>query len=249
MRYLVLLIIPIVTFAIVNPYKNVSNSEKINLLVNYFINEDLKKLIPPKPIKGKIKDNSPINPVKYEQYFSYIQRIKAITDERTAEQNKIDMKYKGVVGFYNGKLNSLKDKYQSSKELNKIVQNSFNKTFKILFGKPKIKDLYFDKNISKIVATLWVDDIYGYDVWVKQSIVIDIPKDTQSIFLETYKTSKVFIQFDYDNNLLKLKDIMILFQKKRYNANFKDIIKQDIQLDIQVNNDIYKPVEFDKSKK
>ena len=96
-------------------------------------------------------------------YYNYIQRLRAIQQSRTDEQSDIDEKYAGKVGFYNGKLKNLKKHYDKEENLYPLLQNAFNKTFRVIYGKPKIKDLKFDEKINKVVGTIWVDDIYGYE--------------------------------------------------------------------------------------
>ena len=242
---LIILCFPIFLLAVVNPYKQLDVNEKTNLLVNYFINKDLRDIIPRAPIKESIKDNSPINPVKYEQYYSYIQRLKAINDAREEEQRDIDEKYAGKVGFYNGKLKKLKKYYSKEENLHPILQNSFNKVYKILYGKPKLKDIKYDKTIHKITATVWVDNIYGYLKWNEKKITIDIPIDMEKEFIEKNRMAKVFINFIYKNNLLKIKDATIIFNKQEYKANFIKKINKSNKLIIKINNDIFKLIKLE----
>ncbi len=92
------------SLAVVNPYKSLPVNEKINVMVNYFLNEELNNLKPILPQKEKLQDDDAnLEPIKYEQYFNYIQRLKAIRESRVDEQKKIDEKYQGQVAFYNGK--------------------------------------------------------------------------------------------------------------------------------------------------
>jgi|GEM_PF-2472342 len=237
---ILILCLPIFLYAVDNPYTKLKVDEKVNLLVNYFVNKELKAIIPPKPIKESIKDDSPINPVKYELYFSYIQRLKAINDSRIEEQKSIDEKHAGKIGFYNGKSNRLKLFYEKEENLHPILQNSFNKVYKILYGKPKLKNLKFNKQSGKITATVWVDSIYNYQKWKEQEIDIEIPLGVRDIFVDQYRTARVYINFDYKNNLLKIKDLTVLFNKKSYKAIFINNINDSIKLVIKINDDIFK---------
>ena len=245
---LLILCLPIFLYAVDNPYTQLSVDEKVNLLVNYFINKDLKNIIPAVPIKESIKDDSPINPVKYELYFSYIQRLKAINDSRIEEQNNIDVKYEGEIGFYNGKLKKLKHYYAKKENLHPILQNSFNKTYKILYGQPKLKDVSFDTTTDKTIGTVWIDSIYGYLTQKEKKITIDIPKELRDAFIIKNRISKVFINFNFSDNLLKPKNLTILYDEKEYNANFIKKINRSIKLEIKINNDIFKPVKIEDKK-
>ena len=244
-KKLILLCLPLFLFAINDPYKELNVDEKINLLVNYFLNKDLKKIVPPKPIKESIKDDSPINPVKYELYFSYIQRLKAINDSRKEEQQNIDEKYAGQIGFYNGKLKKLKKHYDKEENLHPILQNSFNKVYKILYGKPKLKDVKYDKTINKITATVWVESIYDYMNWKERKITIEMPSNIKDIFIDKNRMSKILINYEYKDNLLKIKDLSITFNEKIYKANFINQINNTIKLVIKINDDIFKFIKIE----
>ncbi|MEA3554622.1 MAG: hypothetical protein U9R39_09550 [Campylobacterota bacterium] len=245
---ILILCFPIFLYAVSNPYTELKIDEKVNLLVNFFLNKELKNIIPKEPIKESIKDDSPINPIKYELYFSYIQRLKAINDSRAQEQKDIDEKYAGKIGFYNGKLKTLKKYYNKEENLHPILQNSFNKVYKILYGKPKLKDVSFDPLTKKVTATVWVGSIYGYLKWDEKKITIDIPEDIRDIFIEENRMSKIFLNYDFTNNILKLKNLTILYDEKLYKANFVNKINKSIKLVIKINDDIFRLVKIEDKK-
>ncbi|MEA3497682.1 MAG: hypothetical protein U9R16_01360 [Campylobacterota bacterium] len=245
MRKLIFLFLPIFLFAIENPYKQLEVDEKINLLLNYFLNKDLKTKMPTKPIKETIKDNSLINPIQYELYFSYIQRLKTINESRTDEQKEISEKYNWEIKEYNKKLNELKKHYSKDENLLPILQNNFNKVYKILYGKPKLKNVYYNKSIDKVIATIWVDTIYGYNKFKDKTIHIDLPTSHRDKFIEFYREAKVQILFDHTDNLLKLKGVEFLFQDKIYKGNFIDKTNNSIKLVIKINNDIFQLVKIE----
>lgn len=244
-KFLFFLLLPIFLFGIHNPYENLNTDEKINLLVNYFLNKELKTKVPPPPIKEKIEDDGPINPIKYELYFSYIQRLRAINESRKEEQQLIDEKYEGKVGFYNGKLNSLRKYYNIENNLHPILQNAFNRTYKVMYGKPKLKKTFYDKKKNKVFSTVWVADIYGLNKWEEKNITIDIPKELIEIFVTKYRTAKVQIQYNYHNNILKIKDLVIKFEDKQYKGNFVNKINKEVKLNIKTNDDIFRPIKLE----
>jgi len=246
-RIFLALIIPFYLFAVYNPYEGLETEKKIELLVNYFLNKELRTKLDPKPIKGKLEDNGPINPTKYERYYNYIQRLKAINEQRIKEQKAIDEKYAGEVGYYNGKLKNKKIFYSKKENILPLIQLSFNKAYKIIYGKPKLKDVV--KKDGKIYATLWVDDIYGFSKWEDRKIIIDIPKDLLDQFVNRYRISKVNVEFDYNNNIVKLKDVKIRYDLKNYKASFLEKIKYNIKLNIKIDDDIFRPIKIDTEKK
>jgi predicted metallopeptidase len=245
MRQILLLILPIYLFAIVNPYKTLAVDEKLNVMVNYFLNEELKTKLPLKPIKEILKDDgASLEPVKYEYYFSYIQRIKAIRESRAAEQKEIDEKYAGKVGFYNGKVNVLKNFYDKQENLAVILQNSINKAFKVIYGIPKIKDVTYDKKTSTIVGVLYSEDVYSIEKFEDKKITIEIPTKVKYLFLENYKDSIVKVQLEYKENLLKLQKINIEFQENDYKATFIENSDKSFKLNIKIDEEIFKPIQI-----
>ncbi|MEA2050568.1 MAG: hypothetical protein U9O56_07545 [Campylobacterota bacterium] len=244
----IILFIPILSFSLVNPYDNLSTDDKINILVNLFVNEELKQIIPKPPIKAELKDNSEIVPVKYERHFSFIQRYKTIKEDRAKEQKTIDEQYQGEISFYNSKLKKLKKFYEIDKNLYPIVQNSINKSFKIIYGKPKIKNVKFNKLLKKVSATLYVDDIYGFNRYENKDLIFDIPKDDIDNFIKKYRESIVNIALDYSDNILTLDHIKVLFQGKTYKANCINDTNKRVKLEIKINNDIFQLIKIEDKK-
>jgi len=232
-----------------NPYKELDSTIKLNLMINHFLNDELKKIVPPKPIKKKLKDDGlSLDPVKYEQYYNYIQRIKAITDSRVEAQNNINEKFEGKVGFYNGKLKKLKRFYEKEKNINPILQKSINKAFKVVYGKPKFINISYNKKDNIIYGILHIEDIYNIDKFEDKKIKIDIPKKDREYFLKIYEKVKVLIAFKYKNNNLYLKDITYIFNNKKYKANFVKIRNKKIKLNIKINDDIFQLIKIEDKK-
>lgn len=239
-----LLLIPFYLYSLVSPYESLSNDEKINILINQFLNEELKENIPNPPIKGKLQDSSPIVPVKYEQHFSFIQRFKATTESRAQEQQKIDDKYLGDVGFYNGKLKTLKKFYSKDENIDPIIQNAINKTYKVLYGKPKITKLQYDKTKDELTAIFFVSDIYGFNKFEDKNITFDIPTDYKSKFKEIYREAFITLAIKYKNNILTLDHIVASLYGTNYKGYFNEKKKEKIKLEIKINDDIFQLIKI-----
>jgi hypothetical protein len=223
-----------------NPYKELDSDIKLNLMINYFLNEELKKIVPPKPIEEKMQDDGlSLDPVKYEKYYNYIQRIKAIHDSRAAEQKDINEKYEGKIGFYNGKLKVLKRFYAKEKNLNPLLQISINKAFKVVYGKPVFRNMKYDQNTNTIYGILHIKNIYSIDKFEDKKIEFYMEEKNINKFLAKYDKLKVKVQFDYKENKLYLKDSLFLLNNKEYKVNFTDKINDKIKLDIKINDDIF----------
>jgi len=228
-------------FAVINPYENLDSNEKINVMVNYFLNEELTKLKPEKPIKEKIKDDDTnTNPIKFESYFSYIERLKAIRESRITEQKKIDEKYEEQIAFYNSKLKKLQRFYNDKKNLKPILQRSINKAFKVIYGDPKITHIQYNKNNNAFVGQLVAENIYYIDNFPPKNIYFSLLKSNLDTFFTRYNKAKVDVVFDYSNNLLTFKSIQFRHNNNLYKGIFKNNKDKNIKLNIKINDDIFR---------
>ena len=165
-------------------------------------------------------DGLSLDPVKYEKYYNYIQRIKAIHESRVAEQKDIDEKYEGKIGFYNGKLKVLKRFYAKEQNINPLLQISINKAFQVVYGKPVFKNMKYDKKNNKVYGILHIVNIYNVDKYKDKKIEFSIKEKNSKKFLKVYDNLKVKIQFDYKENSLYLKDCLFVFKNEEYIASF-----------------------------
>ncbi len=233
--------------AIENPYKTLPSNEKLNILVNYFINEELQNLKPVKPIKEKLKDDDAnLEPIKYEQYFNYIQRIKAIRESREDEQKKIDEKYQGQLAFYNRKLNKLKKVYDDPQNFNPILQRSINKAFKVVYGKPTFQNIEYDENNDEFQAQLTTKNIYKMDSFSPKKVYFKISKSDVDSFFSNYENSQITVLFEYSNNVLIYNSIIFKYNDTLYKGVFVDKIDDEIKLDIKINDDIFRLEKIEK---
>lgn len=232
-----------------DPYANLDTNIKINLLVNHFFNQELKSLMPKKPKKEILEDDGAnLEPVKYELYFNYIQRLKAIHESRKEQQVKIDEKYEGQVAFYNGKLKNLKKFYNKSENKNPLLENSINKALKVVYGNPKLYGVDFNERKNEFYGFLVVEDIYNIGTFQKKKIVFSLPKEKIDKFLKRYDKIKPRVQFEYKNTLLKFKNLLFDFDSKEYKAFFVENVDGKIKLDIKINDDIFRLVKIEEKK-
>ena len=237
------LLLPFYLFGLVNPYDSLSTNEKLNILVNLFVNQELKQYVPDPPIKGTPKDIRPIKAIEFEAHFSYIQRFKNITEEREEDLKNIEEKYLGDIGFYNGNLKSLKKFFAQDENINPIIQHSINKAFKITYGKPKIKDLIYDEKQKKLGAILFITDIYGFDKFPEQKVHLDIPENMIKIFIDRYRESFVNIVLEYKNNILNIQNIEIIFEDKHYKGYFLTKKVKALKLNIKIDDDVFQLID------
>jgi len=249
MRYIILLL-PLFLFAMSSPYQTLSIDEKLTIFTQYFMDKTLKSKVPPPPKKEKLKDDgASLKPIKYEKYFNYIQRIKNIKESRKKEQKKLDEEYLGKIGFYNGKLKTLKKFYHQKKNITPILEDSLNKAFTVVYGKPILKDIKYDSFTNKLTATLDVDDLYQIESFVPQKLEIFIYKDFVADFVENFDLATVLVNFDFEKDYIKYKDVDIVYKSATYKGCFLSKPTDKFHIKVKVNDKIFEPIDPKKESK
>ena len=243
-KILFIFLTPFYLFAIANPYTTLDQNEKLNVMVNHFLNLALENTKPPLPQKRPLKDDgATLDPVKYELYFSYIQRLKAIRESRAEEQLIINEDYIGKIGFYNGKLKSLKKFYKIDKNLYPLLDESINKAFKIVFGKPRFSDIKYYDEINLLKANLNTIDIYKVADFKPLEVELFVYKGMRDTFIKFHKESDIKVRFDFDGTYLIFKDVLFNFEGNEYLGNFLNKPNRKIKLNIKINDDIFRPLD------
>jgi len=237
-------LIPLYLLALSNPYNSLPANEKLNIMVNHFLNLSLKNIRPPFPVKKTLKDDgATLDPVKYELYFNYIQRLKVIRESRAKEQLKIDEDYIGKIGFYNGKLKSLQRDYEKKENLYPLLNDSVNKAFKIVFGKPKFIDITYNDEINLLKGKLATIKIYKVADFEPLELELFIYKDIRDDFIKYHNESDIKVRFDFDGKYLIFKDVIFNFKDNEYIGSFLSPEKIKIKLDLKINDDIFQTIE------
>lgn len=251
MKKILLLIIPFYLMAvsassnISNPYKEFPVDEKLNLMINYFLNEAIKENLPKKPVKRELKDDGAnLDPVKYELYYNYIQRLKAIRESRADEQKQIDEEYAGKIAFYNGKLNSLKKEYEKKENLYPLLKDSINKAFKIVYGKPSFTNIEYNSEINLLTADLTALDLYEVDKFKPKKLELFVYEGSRDEFISESKNIDIEVRFDFDGEYLIYKDVVFHFKDFEYIGTFMDKTNKKIKLNLKINDDIFRPVKL-----
>ncbi len=248
MRIFIVFLIPLYLFAIQNPYKSLNFDERFNLLMNYFLNEELTGVLPQKPEPKKVEPLGQIQKQDYERYYTYVQRVKFLEEENKRERDAAFEEYQGQVGYYNGKLSNLEKYYLEENHIDEILQNSINKTLKVFYGNPKIKELTLKD--GKIKAVLYNKSFYGYDYGFEKDLLIDIPPDMQEKFWNRYKSAKIKVVFQKLGDTLFMTGVDVIFDQKSYKGSFLGETDFEIKLNVKINDDIFRPITIgDKSEK
>lgn len=247
-KYFILLLTPIYIFAIYNPYSQIDDKEKLNIFINYFINKSIKESLPAKPVRDKKVDNSVIKMIKSEEYFAFIQRVKNIKEKREKDKILFDKEYKYKIESYNKKIDELKEFYSKNKNIENLLEDSFNKSFLIVYGKPKLKDIYYDSSRDKIIGKLFIDDIFFHNNWGINEIYIDVPTKLRKIFLKQSLISQARVEFDYKNYEATVKGIKIYFDREIFDAYFVKPINYKIKIKVKIDKSLFKKVVYDRDK-
>jgi len=244
-KILIILFVPLYLFAVVNPYSSLDKDEKLNVMVNHFLNLSLENIKPPLPVKSKLKDDgATLDPVKYELYFSYIQRIKAIRESRAEAQLVIDEDYIGKIGFYNGKLKSLKKFYTKKENLYPLLAQSVNKAFKVVYGKPSFSNIVYDEDTNVLKADLTTTDIYKVSKYDSHKLELFVNKSIRDNFIQNHKNADIKVRFTFDGEYLIYKDVLFMFNDDEYIGNFLSNSKKQTKLNIKINDDIFQAIKI-----
>ncbi|MBD3842400.1 MAG: hypothetical protein IE909_11030 [Campylobacterales bacterium] len=232
---------------VISPYESLSAQEKLQILTNHFINEEIYAAIPQVPQMGKLENSGPINATKYERYYNYIQRLKRVYEERIEQKKIIDETYVANLLTYNSVVNNLQKFYSKEENLNPIIDLSINKAFKIVYGKPAIKELKINDDNKTIDALWYVENIYGYEKYEPQMVTIEVPSNMIEQFYYEYRASNVQVVFSYDAPFLSFKGIIIDFNNNIFKGKFQ---KQQttFEINFQVDQTMFENLELNSSK-
>jgi hypothetical protein len=235
-------------YGLESPYKTLALDEKFNIMMNYFLTKELEAKLPLYPKKKILKDDgASLDPVKYEFYFSYIQRIKRIREAREEDQKKIDEIYAGQVAFYNSKVDILFKYYSKEENIYPLLYNSINKAFKVIYGKPILKNVRYSRKYKQLVGTLHIEPLYNIEMIPDTNIKIKIRKNKQINFLKQYNDYKILIEFVKNNNILKFKNIILQNKQNEYNGFFIEnsyIDSLELRLNIKPNKSVFNKIKL-----
>lgn len=234
----ILLFFVLTVFSFANPYNNISVDEKLMLFTNYFLNESLKEKLPKKPLKGvPQKHEYNYEPTKYELYYNYVQRIKAIEEEIAQEQEKLDQTYKADIYKYNKKLKALQKFYSQEKNLYPVFTESFNKALKVVYGKPI---LTLKSGSTGVEFFLDIQPIYSEYSFTPKPLEFNYA-DEKRMF-NFYEKCEVSVTFNFTNNTLLYDEVVCSYKDKIYQGKFNNLNNEKIKLNVKINDDIFQQI-------
>jgi hypothetical protein len=241
-RVLMILILS-VTVLFANPYKSLDTQTQLSIMINHFLTEEVKGILPPKPKKEKyVQEDFDPNPGQYERYYNYIQRLKAMEQTKKEALQKIDEKFRGKAAYYNGKVDVIKNEYQDIKKLSPLLQKAINNSFKVVYGKPYVSE--FINKEGYVKATLQAKKIYSFD----NELDLEVNFDNTIKSLHQYKKYPAIVDFTYDGEYLQIADVKIVINDKIYFAKLKNENNGKIKLKVKINDDIFQKIKIEDDK-
>jgi hypothetical protein len=223
-----------------NPYKTLDIDTQLSIMVNYFIGEQIKKELPEKPVKQKyIPEEVDLNPGKYERYYNYIQRLKAIEQTEKEALAKIEEKFRGKASYYNGKLHSIRSSYEDKKKLEPLLKKALNNAFKVVFGKPIIQDFQMDGSFAG--ATLSAIPLYQLENSLKLKVLFD-PKLFEQKLDDRYYADVSFEKKEYT---FVIDTVTIKVDGKKYKGKIKNKNNATFKLKVKINDDIFQKIKLE----
>jgi hypothetical protein len=223
-----------------NPYKTLDHDTQLFIFTNHFISEQIKEELPQKPVKERyIPEDIDLNPGKYERYYNYIQRLKAIEQTKKEAIAKIEQKFQGQASYYNGKIDSIKNHYQEGKNLEPLLKKAFNNAFKVVFGKPIVED--FQKEQMSTSAQLKAVSLYQLDNTMDLKVLFD----QELLKKKLSQHYEAIVHFKRDGDIFTIDEVAIEVDGKTYRGKIKNKNSASFKLEVKINNDIFQKIKLE----
>ena len=108
------------------------------------------------------------------------------------------------------------------------------------WGKPKITNLKYDADRSYFIADISFDMKKDF----QKKVAIKVNNEEAKSFKKNVNKLKVQAIFEFENNIIKLKDIKIPYRGKTYLAQFTDLSIDDTRVAVNISDDINSAIEI-----
>ncbi len=214
---------------------------EIQILTEYFTNDLYKidkPIYPTKPKEPELPNIKKLTKGEFETTKQFKKRVRNSQLKRDNKIQEIQNRYDKKVANYNKKVKKISDTYNSKikyleKNKEKIKALGLKKAYMHHYGKPIIKDI-------KYVAD--EEQFYGKLVSSKGDLSYDIKfhvpiKEAKKVKNEILKSTPK-VKFEYKNNNMILKDIVVKSQKNNYLAYITDKKYKNNNIEISINNNL-----------
>lgn len=205
-----------------NPYENVSESEKITAYTNYFIKKALytqKPSFPSKPQQPSVPKAKELVKGKYENTKGFELRVKNERKKRAEKLKGIEKSYANKVKEYNTEVKKRTDSYNNTvahkqKNIQKITSQAMANAYATVYGKPFLENnLKYDADNE-----IFYGNIKSSKGGFSESVAIKVPLSQAENFERNIGSLKTEVVFDFSNERLSLKKILLQQKKKSYIA-------------------------------
>ncbi|WP_229860113.1 caspase family protein [Candidatus Sulfurimonas baltica] len=209
-----------------NPY-NINQSEKFTALTNYLIGLELqpsKPTLPNKPKQPTIPLAKKLTKGKYEKTGTFEQRVKKEKAKRLKTIKTLEVNYAKDVRVYNDEVKKLTDNYNNElakkqKKIDDITLKAMEKAYSIVYGKPYLENsLKYDADSETFFGVV-TSTKGGFS----EKVAVRVPIDQAESFEKNINSLKTSVVFDYKDNQLALKKIVVKKANTPYIAMLSDI--------------------------
>ncbi len=112
-------------------------------------------------------------------------------------------------------------------------KNAIQKALEITWGKPLLGELKYDADNGYFIATITFEAKSDF----RKTVALKVEKADARNFKESFATLKPKAIFDYTDGSVSLKDIVVPYQTKTYQAQFTDIRLEDTKVAVNLSKE------------
>jgi hypothetical protein len=216
---------------------NLSDSEKIEAITNFLVNEKLnisKPVIEKKPEKPYVKSSPNLIKKRFETTIEFNKRLQQAKDKREIYLSNIENDYAEKVLLYNKKVSKQMDTCNKKVRLvksniKKIKTDAIEIAIGVVYGKPIIKNIDYDADNG-----IYYGQLTSKKGDFNKRIAIKVPISIAEDFYESTKNPKV--SYEYNEEKIFLKEIQVLYKGKNYIAMLTDTDYKSTDMNVKINS-------------
>lgn len=222
-----------------NPY-NIKQSEQLSALTNYFVKQTLevqKPNFPSEPNKPTVPDAKELTKGKYEKTAAFEERVKVEKKSRIKQIKDLEAEYAKEVQAYNSEVKRLTDDYNNKvaikqKDIHKITLGAMAKAYATVYGKPYLEEgLKYDADSERFYGV-----VKSSKGGFSESVAINVPLQEAESFEKNLNSLSTKVVFDYADDKLVLKNIVLEKANKSYVAMLSDTSYKSENISVAINN-------------
>ncbi len=224
---------------IANPYQ-IKEEEKLTIVLNYLVKQELfgkQPQLPQKPQKPQIPSTEELIKGKYEKTADFEARVASAKQKRVRQIEILEKEYAKEVQSYNDEMKKITAEYNNQvaikqKNIKNITLNAMTKAYSTVYGEPYLENsLKYDTENERFYGK-----IKSSKGGFSESVAIDVPIDKAENFEKNQKYLKTKVIFDYADEKLVLKKIVLENKNESYIAMVSDTNYKSENIKVAINN-------------